>query len=50
MATAPCVRWQDGEMWIGHLEQFPEYWTRGESLEELEENRHDLYVELTGEE
>ena len=39
--------WQDGKFWIGHLEEFPDYISQGESLEELKENLADLYKDLT---
>lgn len=44
--TARYVRWQDGGMWLGYFEQFPDYLTQGESLSELEENLRDLYRDL----
>ena len=47
MARARYVHWQDGEMWIGYLEEFPDYLTQGESLAELEEHLRDLYRDLT---
>jgi hypothetical protein len=47
MARARYVHWQDGEMWIGYLEEFPDYLTQGESLAELEDNLRDLYRDLT---
>ena len=34
-------------MWLGYLEEFPDYMTQGESLAELEENLRDLYRDLT---
>ena len=34
-------------MWLGHLEDYPDYMTQGETIEELEENLKDLYEELT---
>lgn len=34
-------------MWLGHLEEYPGYWTQGETLDELEENLRDIYHELT---
>jgi len=34
-------------MWIGYLEDFPDYVTQGESLEELKDNLRDLYRDLT---
>jgi predicted RNase H-like HicB family nuclease len=47
MKTARYVHWQDGEFWLGYLEEFPDYLTQGESLAELEENLRDLYQDLT---
>jgi hypothetical protein len=34
-------------MWLGYLEEFPDYLTQGESVTELEENLRDLYRDLT---
>jgi hypothetical protein len=47
MSTIRYVYWQDGQFWFGHLEEFPDYLTRALSSEELEENRRDLYKDLT---
>jgi hypothetical protein len=41
------VHWQDGEMWLGYLEDYPDYMTQGGSFEELEDNLRDIYVDLT---
>ncbi len=46
MSTARYVRWQDGDMWLGYFEQFPDHLTQGESLSELEENLCGLYRDL----
>jgi hypothetical protein len=48
MKTVRYVYWQDGEMWLGYVEDFPDYMTQGETLEELQENLKDLYVDLAG--
>ncbi len=34
-------------MWLGYFEEFRDYLTQGESLEELRENLLDLYKDLT---
>ena len=34
-------------MWLGYFEEFPDYLTQGESVEELQENLRDLYHDLT---
>jgi hypothetical protein len=31
MNTAHYVGWQDGEMWLGYFEQYPDYLTQGAS-------------------
>jgi predicted RNase H-like HicB family nuclease len=47
MKTVRYVHWRDGEMWMGYLEDYPDYMTQGETLEELQENLKDLYEEFT---
>jgi predicted RNase H-like HicB family nuclease len=47
MSTTKYTYWKSDEMWLGYLEEFPDYWTQGESLDELCENLKDLYQELT---
>lgn len=42
------VYWQDDDMWLGYLEEYPDYWTQGETENELRDNLLDLYSELTG--
>jgi len=44
---AKYIYWQDEDMWLGYLEEYPDYWTQGETIEELEENLRDIYRELT---
>ena len=47
MGTAKFVYWQDGDMWLGHLEEYPDYMTQGETLDELKENLKDLFKDLS---
>jgi predicted RNase H-like HicB family nuclease len=47
MQTLRYVYWQDGEWWLGYIEEFPDYPTQGKSLDELKENLRDIYEELT---
>jgi predicted RNase H-like HicB family nuclease len=35
-------------MWLGYLEEFPDYMTQGVNLEELQENLRDIYDDLIG--
>jgi len=46
METTKFIYYQDDNMFIGWLEEFPDYRTQGESLDELKENLKDIYDEL----
>ena len=37
------VYWKSEKFWLGKLLEYPEIMTRGETLEELEENIKDAY-------
>lgn len=39
--------WQDGPFWIGYLDDYPDYWTQGESEADLKEHLRDLFQELS---
>ncbi len=39
--------WKDEDMWLGYLDEFPDYWTQGETEEELKGNLVDIYKELS---
>lgn len=47
MATTGFIYWQDEDAWLGYLEEFPDYRTQGETLEDLKAHLLDLYRELT---
>lgn len=47
MKTKRYIYWKDEGMWIGYLEEYPDYMTQGQSLEELKENLKDIHNELT---
>ena len=47
MNTARYVYWQDGDKWLGYFEEYPDYMTQGESLEDLRENLKDLFHDPT---
>lgn len=46
MRTLEYTFWQDGDFFIGHLNEYPDYETQGFSKEELIENLKDLLVDL----
>jgi predicted RNase H-like HicB family nuclease len=39
--------WQEGNDWLGHLDEFPNYVTLGESLDDLKAHLADLQRDLT---
>lgn len=47
MNKVKYIYWQDENMILGYLEDYPDYWTQGESLDELKENLQDIYKDLT---
>lgn len=47
MQTTKFVHWEEDGAFLGYLEQFPDYWTQGETLEDLKEHLRDLYADLT---
>ena len=48
MKTLRYTYWQDDDAWLGYLEDFPDYWTQGASLEDLQSQLKDLYLDLSG--
>jgi predicted RNase H-like HicB family nuclease len=47
MQTVKIVYWQEGEVWLGYLQDYPDYWTQGETLDDLREHLKDLHQDLT---
>jgi hypothetical protein len=47
MKTVRLVYWRDGDFWIGHLDEYPDYSTQGMSLQELMENVLDTYADIS---
>jgi predicted RNase H-like HicB family nuclease len=47
MDTLKFVYYQEDDMWVGWLEEFPDYRTQGTSLDDLKENLKDLYQDLS---
>jgi predicted RNase H-like HicB family nuclease len=46
MKTAKFTYWQDGDYYLGFLNDYPEYQTQGMSKEELVTNLRDLLADL----
>ena len=48
MQTIEYIFWQEGDAWLGYLEEYPDYWTQGDSLDGLIEHLKDLFLDLSG--
>jgi len=44
--TKKFVYWEDGDMWLGYLQEYPDYMTQGQTLEELKDNLKDIFDEF----
>ena len=47
METKKFMYYKDEDMFIGWFEDFPDYKTQGDTLNQLKENLKDIYKELT---
>ncbi|HTU19286.1 MAG TPA: type II toxin-antitoxin system HicB family antitoxin [Gemmataceae bacterium] len=47
MAIVKIVVWEEDGGWLGYLQDYPDYWTQGETLEDLKEHLKDLYDDIT---
>ena len=47
MQSIKFVHWQDGDTVLGYLLDYPDYWTQGDSLDDLKDHLADLFQDLT---
>jgi hypothetical protein len=47
MQTIKIVYWEDDRAWIGYVQDYPDYWTQGENLDDLRDHLRDLYRDLS---
>ena len=47
MESTKYIHWQDQDHWLGYLQDYPDYWTQGELLEDPQAHLRDLYLDLT---
>lgn len=47
MNSVKIIYWEEDGAWLGYLEEYPDYWTQGETLDDLREHLRDLYADLT---
>ena len=46
MKTIKFTFWQDGDFYLGFLNDYPDYQTQGTSKDELTENLKDLLIDI----
>ena len=46
MQTVKYVVWPHDGTWLGYLQDYPDYWTQGETLD-LKDHQKDLYLDLS---
>ena len=47
MGPVRFVHWQEEDTFLGYLVDYPDYWTQGETLDDLKDHLADLYKDLT---
>jgi predicted RNase H-like HicB family nuclease len=48
METTKYIYYQEGDYFVGWLEDYPDYRSQGKTLDELKENLKDIYQDITG--
>ena len=46
MQTIKFIYWQDEDAWLGYLQDYPDYWTQGETFEDLQAHLKDLHEDI----
>lgn len=46
MQTVKFVHWQEGDAYLGYLQDYPDYWTQGETLDDLKTHLVDLHKDI----
>ena len=46
MQTIKFVHWQEEDAFLGYLVDYPDYWTQGETFDDLKEHLIDLYRDI----
>jgi hypothetical protein len=45
--TVKIVYWEEDGAWLGYLQEYPDYWTQGKTLDDLKEHLRDLYRDIS---
>jgi predicted RNase H-like HicB family nuclease len=47
MQRINIVYWEEEDGWLGYLQEYPDYWSQGDTLEDLQTHLRDLYKDVT---
>ena len=47
MSRAKFVYWKQDGMWLGYFQEYPDYCTQGETLDDFKEHLRDVHADLT---
>ena len=47
MQTVKYVSWEQDGGWLGYLADYPDYWTQGDTLDDLKDHLRDLFTDLS---
>jgi len=47
MQSVKFIYWEEDGAWLGYLQDYPDYRSQGESLDDLREHLKDLYRDIT---
>lgn len=47
MKSVKIVIWQEDNGWLGYLQDYPDYWTQGDTLDDLRDHLKDLFADLS---
>ena len=46
MNVVKMVYWQENGDWLGYLQDYPDYWSQGMTLDDLKEHLQELYRDM----
>jgi len=46
MSVIKIVVWEEDGSWLGYLQDYPDYLSQGDTLEDLKEHLKDLYQDI----
>ena len=47
MSPVKIVVWEEDGGWLGYLQDYPDYWTQSDTLDDLRDNLKDILLEIT---